>query len=154
MGCDQCDFPNIKIWLRILLSLSALGFFIAGKFLIYVNFIKYFRSYFFYISVLAPLVLTNSLPSLTSQLSPGNIWVYGAWEEVETRKGFLNNDEYCNPWVYWVAFCTITVNTALTLIALFSLMAWCLLACCIKLCCKGVVDETTPLTTARSGSPV
>ncbi|XP_063680277.1 uncharacterized protein LOC134815653 [Bolinopsis microptera] len=112
MGCEQCDFPNIKLWLRILLSLSAVGFFIAG-----------------------------------------NIWVYGAWEEVETRKRFLNNDEYCNPWVYWVAFCTITINTALTIIGLFSLMAWCLLACCIKLCCKGVIDETTPLTAARSDSP-
>ncbi|KAL5258436.1 hypothetical protein ACHWQZ_G009066 [Mnemiopsis leidyi] len=107
--CDQCEYPNLKIYTRIFLSLSGIGLYIAG-----------------------------------------NIWIYGAWEEVETREKILNNDNFCNPWVYWVAFANITVVTALNIVALFSLISWCLLVCCVKVCCKGAVDETTPLTAASS----
>ena len=55
--------------------------------------------------------------SYTSSIS-GNIWVYGALDEVETGdedktmlvKGKpVPNPNYCHPWVYWLAFFMITM---------------------------------------------
>ena len=125
------------------MSVAGTGLFIAGKLICLSS---------FQTSSLKPVAdqFDYNL-KVNHELFSGSVWVYGAWEEVEWKDSHREEDEYCSPWVYWVAFCDITIITALLLIALFSGLVWGLLACCVKLCCKGSLDETTPLT-AKSDS--
>ena len=68
---------------------------------------------------------------------PGNIWVYGALNKVETDeekrqlkpagKEPVPNPNYCNAWVYWLAFFMITMVYVMII-----------LMCCL-LCALGVI---------------
>ena len=61
------------------------------------------------------------------------MWVYGAWGTVDTQDKNLGlNDDYCSPWVFWVAFAQISLSYGIVLLVVCSFLIWGLLMCCIR----------------------
>ena len=72
----------------------------------------------------------------------GNIWVFSVFSKVDTNHkiyGGTLNSNYCDPWVYWLAFALISVVYISIIIGI--------LLCCV-LCCfitRSKSDEETPI---------
>ena len=80
-------------------------------------------------------------------ITTGNVWVYGSLKKVETDEekrvlkgaGKIPNPNYCNAWVYWLAFFMITM------VYVMIILMCCLLCALGAAISRGKSEEQAPI---------